>query len=107
MSVEVTPVNGLRDRREFIALPYPLHTGTPWVPPLRLERHAFLSRKLNPYFTHGDAQLFLARRDGRVVGRISAHINENFNRQHESRWGNFGFLDFEEDLEVVQGLLAA
>jgi GNAT superfamily N-acetyltransferase len=107
MSVQVTPVSGFADLRRFVALPYRLHAGTPWVPPLRLERYAFLNRRLNPYFTHGDAQLFLAHRDGRVVGRISAQINENFNRQHESRWGNFGFLEFEDDLEALRALLAA
>jgi hypothetical protein len=107
MSVQVIPVSGFGDLRRFVALPYRLHAGTPWVPPLRLERYAFLNRHLNPYFTHGEGQLFLAHRGGRIVGRISAQINENFNRQHESRWGNFGFLEFEEDLEVLEALLAA
>ncbi len=105
MTVEITPVRGFMDLREFIFLPYRLHAGTPWVPALKLERYAFLSRRLNPYFTHGDAELFLARRGGRVVGRISAQINEAFNRQHESRWGNFGFLELEDDAEVLTALM--
>ena len=106
MGVQVIPVLGFGDLRRFVALPYRLHVGTNWVPPLRLERYAFLNRRLNPYFTHGDAQLFLAHREGRIVGRISAQINQNFNRQHQTRWGNFGFLEFEDDQEVVDALLA-
>ncbi len=105
MTVEITPVRGFMDLREFIFLPYRLHAGTPWVPPLKLERYAFLNRRLNPYFTHGAAELFLARRGGRVVGRISAQINAAFNRQHESRWGNFGFLELEDDAEVLAALI--
>ncbi len=107
MSVQITRVSGLRDLREFVALPYRLHAGTPWIPPLKVERYAFLTRKLNPYFTHGEAEYFLARRGGRVVGRITAQVNQAFNRQHEARWGNFGFLELEEDPEVMETLLGA
>jgi len=107
VSVHITAVRGLRDLRQFVALPYRLHAGTPWIPPLKLERYAFLTRRLNPYFTHGEAEYFLARRGGRVVGRITAQVNQAFNRQHESRWGNFGFLELEEDPEVLAALLGA
>jgi GNAT superfamily N-acetyltransferase len=106
-ALRITPVRGVRDLRAFVELPYRLHAGTPWVPPLKLERYMFLSKKLNPYFTHGEAEYFLARRDGRVLGRITAQIDRAFNEFHQNRWGNFGFLEFEEDQEVLDGLLAA
>jgi GNAT superfamily N-acetyltransferase len=107
MSVEVRPVGGWRELREFVSLPYRLHGGTPWVPPIRLERYAFLSRRLNPYFKHGEAEYFLARREGRVVGRITAQIDHAFNDYHGSRWGMFGFLELEDDQEVLDAMLAA
>jgi hypothetical protein len=106
--VDIEPVGSRQALREFIELPFRLHSTSPqWVPPLRLERHAYLSRRLNPFFKHGDARLFLARRDGRVVGRISAQVDDNFNAFHGSRWGNFGFLELEDDPEVMAALLAA
>src|SRR5690242_8186785 len=105
--VDVRPVQGLRDLREFVALPYRLHAGTPWIPPLKIERYLFLSRRLNPFFSHGEAQYFLARREGRVVGRITAQIDQAFNDFHQSRWGMFGFLEFEDDQEILDALLAA
>ena len=106
MSLDVRPVSGRRDLKEFIELPFRLHSNHPmWVPPLRLERWMFLSKRLNPFFSHGDAQLFLARRDGRVVGRISAHYNDSFNAQHDNRWGMFGFLELEDDAEVLAAML--
>src|SRR5689334_22077717 len=86
-AVEVTPVRGFGDLRAFVELPYRLHAGTPWVPPLKLERYMFLTRKLNPYFTHGEAEYFLARRGGLVVGRITAQIDHAFNEFHQNRWG--------------------
>jgi hypothetical protein len=94
--------------REFIDLPYRLHSTSPvWVPPLRLERWLFLSKRFNAFFSHGDAQLFLARRDGRVVGRISAQYDDNFNAHHDNRWGMFGFLELEDDPEILPALLDA
>ena len=108
MSLDVRPVRGLRDRREFVELPYRLHcTSGVWVPPLRLERHLFLSRRFNAFFTHGEAELFLARRDGRVAGRVSAHVDHAFNAHHGNRWGMFGFLEMEDDPELLPALLAA
>jgi GNAT superfamily N-acetyltransferase len=108
VSVVVRPVMGWRDRREFVELPYRLHSNTGvWVPPLRLERHLFLSRRGNAFFTHGDAQLFLARRAGRVVGRISAQYDDSFNAFHDNRWGMFGFLEAEDDPEILPPLLGA
>ena len=70
VSVEVEPVASRRDLREFIELPYRLHSNAEqWIPPLRIERRLFLDPRFNAFFKHGEAQLFLARRDGRVVGR--------------------------------------
>jgi GNAT superfamily N-acetyltransferase len=107
MTLQVQPVRGWRDLQAFVALPFRLHAGTPWIPPLKLERYAFLSRRLNPYFKHGEAEYFLARRGGRVVGRITAQIDHAFNEFHRVAWGMFGFLELEDDAEVLDGLLAA
>ena len=108
MGVEVKAVSGARDLRAFIDLPFRLHANHPqWVPPLKLERRIFLNRRLNAFFSHGEAEYFLARRDGRVVGRISAQVNHAFNDYQKKNWGWFGFLEFEDDGEVLDALLAA
>ncbi len=108
MSVEVRPVSGGRELREFINLAFRVHADHPlWVPPLKIERRLFLNRRLNAFFSHGEAEYFLARRDGRVVGRISAQINHAYNDFHKRRWGWFGFLELEDDREVLDQLLAA
>ena len=106
--VEVRAVSGGRDLKAFIDLPFRLHANHPlWVPPLKLERRLFLNRRMNAFFSHGEAEYFLARRDGRVVGRISAQINHAFNDYQKKNWGWFGFLEFEDDQEVLEALLDA
>jgi GNAT superfamily N-acetyltransferase len=108
VGVEVSKVSGGRDLKAFIDLPFRLHANHPlWVPPLRLERRLFLSRRLNAFFSHGEAEYFLARRDGRVVGRVSAQVNDAFNDYQQKNWGWFGFLEFEDDQEVLEALLDA
>src|SRR5579859_1034004 len=98
----------MRDLRRFVHLPLRLHASHPrWVPPLTLERYMFLSRRLNAFFTHGEADYFLALRDGRVVGRASAQINHAFNEYQSKSWGWFGFFELEDDQEVAECLLDA
>ncbi len=106
--IGVRPVESRGDLRAFIDLPYRLHADSEqWVPPLKIERRLFLSERLNAYFSHADAQLFLARREGRVVGRVSAQIDHAFNSYQGNDWGQFGFLEAEEDQEVFEALLEA
>jgi GNAT superfamily N-acetyltransferase len=108
VSLDVQPVRSRRDLREFIELPFRLHANAAqWVPPVRLERRAFLNKRLNVFFKHGEAELFLARREGRVVGRISAQIDHAFNEFQRNAWGMFGFLEVEDDKEALEALLAA
>ena len=108
VSVEVRAVSSRRERREFVELPFRLHSTSPqWVPPLRLERHLFHSRRLNAYFKHAGAQEFLATRDGRVAGRVSAQIDRAYDDQHGPGTGMFGFLEMEDDAEVAGALIAA
>jgi GNAT superfamily N-acetyltransferase len=108
VGVEVSNVSGGRDLKAFIDLPFRLHANHPlWVPPLKLERRLFLSRRLNAFFSHGEADYFLARRDGRVLGRASAQINHAFNDYRQKKWGWFGFLEAEDDQEAAEALLDA
>jgi GNAT superfamily N-acetyltransferase len=107
VAVEITTARGKAAIGEFIDLPFRLHAGTPWVTPLKLERRLFLNRKLNAYFTHGEAEYFLARREGRVVGRVTAQIDYAYNQFHGTRTGMFGFIEFEDDPEILRALLAA
>ena len=106
MGVEVRPVASKRDLRRFIKLPWRLYRNEPhWVPPLISERKGFLDRDRNPFFEHAEAEYLIAWRNGDPVGRISAHIDHNFNRFQENDWGLFGFFEADDDPEVARALL--
>lgn len=102
--IELVPVTGRALMERFIRLPFALHRDDPlWIPPLLMERRAALSPSGNPYFRHADAVFWLARRQGRDVGRISAQID----RLAEPGTGHFGLLAAEEDAAVVAALTGA
>lgn len=72
----IRPVSSKADTKAFIELAYRLNGDDPnWVAPLREEVAATIDPKKNGWFSHAEAQLFLAERDGKAVGRISAHID--------------------------------
>jgi hypothetical protein len=103
--LEIRAVRGRRALTEFIRLPWRLYRGVSnWVPPLVSERRRHLNRKHNPFFEHAEAEYYLALLDGRVVGRISAHVDHRFNEFQDNRWGCFGFFECIDD-ELVAGAL--
>ena len=106
-ALAVRPVSGRRELTAFIKLPFRLHRGTPWVPPLLFERRQFLNRRKNPYFKHAEAEYFLAWRDGRPVGRITAQIDRRWDEFQGGSDGHFGFLEAEDDPRIFAALFEA
>ncbi len=105
--VEVRPVSSKRELRAFIELPYELYAGDPvWIPPLLTEqRHTFSPK--SAFFEHAQVQLFVAYRDGRPVGRVSAQIDRLRIDRYADATGHFGFLEAIDDPAVFAALLAA
>lgn len=108
MGLDVRPVASKRDLMTFIKLPWRLYRNEPnWVAPLISERRRFLDRRKNPWFEHGEAEYFLAWRDGRPVGRITAQVDRILNEFQDNRWGLFGFFECENDPEAAAALFHA
>lgn len=107
-SIEVLPVRSRAAKNAFIRFPWGIYKDDPaWVPPLLVERKAFLDRKRHPFYLHGDAELFLAKRNGEVVGRIMASDDPNYNNLHKSNVGCFGLFDCINDANVAAALFDA
>ena len=103
--LEVSPVSCRKDRNAFIKFPWQINKNDPaWVPPLILERKAFLDRERHPFYRHGDAALFLARQKGEIVGRIMASDDPNYNALHQSNVGCFGLFECIDDADVATAL---
>lgn len=107
-AVEVTRVASHRDDRLFTGFPYELYRGHAyWVPQLKRDARAAYDERKNPFYRHAEIERFLARRAGRVVGRIAAIVNRAHNEYYKDRVGFFGFYECVDDLDVARALLAA
>jgi hypothetical protein len=107
-SVTIRPVRNRRQLKRFVKVPFRLHRESEqWVPPLVFERMQFLDRKKNPWFEHGEAEFFLAEREGKAVGRISAHLDHRWDEYQGGRDAMFGFFETAEDPEVTRALFDA
>jgi GNAT superfamily N-acetyltransferase len=108
MTVEIRPVTSRRELNTFIKLPWRLYRNEPnWVAPLLMDLKKRLDQRKHPFFKHAEAQYFLAYRDGRALGRISAHVDRNLNEFQDNAWGLFGWFECEDDPEAARALLGA
>lgn len=103
--VSIVPVEGRALLDRFIRLPHRLHRDDPhYIAPLHLERLDALTPK-NPFFSHADVQFWLARKDGRDVGRISAQIDRQALAVRPDATGHFGLIAAEDDPAIFRALV--
>jgi hypothetical protein len=108
MSLVVRPLGFGREAKPFVDLMWRVYQDDPaWIPVLRRVQMDQLNPDHNPFLRYGEAQLFLAERDGEPVGRISAQINPEHDAYHNERGGFFGFFECIDDPEVAQALISA
>src|SRR3954469_11584872 len=95
----IRPVQSKKDRKAFVDFAWEVYKDDPaWVPPLKDEVHGLITPGKNPWFEHAKAQLWLADRGGRAVGRISAQVDQLVQEhmgQGTGQWGMFEVLDGE------------
>lgn len=109
----IEPVSGKRGRAEFVDLGRAFAAREPhYVPQLRSEQIELIDPDRNPFFGHGRARFFIARRGGQAVGRISAHIDElALEMPAEQGFGPgtglFGYFDAEDEASAHALLGAA
>ena len=106
-SVIVKEVLTKRQRLEFIKMPWKLYRSDPhWVPPIIADQKVFLDPRRGVFFDHGEASLYLAYRDGKSVGRITAHVNHLHENRFKGDTGFFGFFECEDNQETADALLS-
>jgi len=103
-AVEIREVSGKKALNTFIRVPWNIYKDDPnWVPPLIVERKEAFSPK-NPFFKHANWRAWVAWRDGKPVGRISAQIDELHLQHNDSKTGFFGLIEAPDDDEVFVAL---
>lgn len=103
--IRIRPVETGSDRRAFVNFAWEVYKKDPyWVPPLKDEVHGLIDPKRNPWFGHAEAALWVAERDGRVVGRVSAQVDQLV-QEHmgagTGQWGMFEALDGEAAAALI------
>ena len=103
-NIEVRIVTGKQSLDTFIKIPWGIYKDDPcWIAPLLVERKEALSSK-HPYFKHADWRAWVAYRDGKPVGRISAQIDELHQQRYNNKTGFFGLIEAPDDDEVFSAL---
>ena len=105
MSIIIKEVKTSGDLRRFVKFKYTLYEDCPqFVPPFMFDEIRTLSSKKNPAFEYCDTKLWLAIKDGKVVGRIAGVINNKYIKLWNKKAVRFGWVDFIDDSKVVDAL---
>jgi GNAT superfamily N-acetyltransferase len=103
--VNIVTVSSKKDLLDFIKFSWKIYQNDKyWVPPLIFDKKKILDKTKNPFFKHAEMELFLARRNGELVGRIAAIKNDLHNKYHNDNVGFFGFFESINDQEVANAL---
>jgi len=106
--IRITEVKSPAQLESFIDFPWQIYAGDRnWVPPLKKEVHSLLDHRRHPFWEHARGTLFLAEKDSNVVGRISAQIDDNYNKLWNEKLGSFGFFECPDDRETAEALFNA
>src|SRR5205823_4124771 len=90
---------------DFMRVPHVTQGHDPyWVAPISLIEGPRFNPKVNPWFQHGEAVLWVAERDGKLVGRISAQIDQNHLKLYNDATGFFGFFECIDDQTAAKAL---
>ncbi len=104
--VMLRQVSNNRDLKDFVNVTRTVYADDPnWVQPLMMERMDALRADKNPYFEHADVAMWIAERNGRLVGRISAQVDQLAQEKWGPDLGHFGFFEATDDA-VAEHLLS-
>ena len=107
-TIEIKKVENRKQLKDFVEFHYELYKGNEYdAPNLFRDDMNTLSRDKNPAYEFCDTSLFLAYRDGKIVGRVAGIINHQANKKWDQRAVRFGWIDMIDDVEVTRALLNA
>ena len=104
--IEIVAADNPKALKQFVEFPYRLYRDYPhYVPPLRIAVKELLDREKHPFYKDAEAEFFVAKKDGQVVGRVAAIVDKAHNRFHQENAGFFGFFECANDQAVADALL--
>ncbi len=105
ITVEKIDLNNKKSINEFVMFPFAVYKDVKqWVPPVLSDIRTMLNPKKHPFYEHSDAEFFVARKDGKIAGRIAAMENKPFNTYHGTHQAQFYLFECIDDQEVANAL---
>ena len=105
-TIVISPVRTKKDRRKFLTFPWKIYQDDHlWVPPLIPERAKFIDPQRGPFFRSGEAEFFIAYREGDPVGTICAAEDPPINVKRGEKACLFGFFEYIKDYGVFRSLV--
>ena len=96
--ISIKRVNSRAERNAFVDFAWEVYESDPhWVPPLKSEVHGLIDPRRNPWFGHGIAELWIAERGGKVVGRISAQMDQLAQEHMAPGTGQWGMFEAKDE----------
>ena len=105
ITVELLDIKNKKAINEFVNFPFEIYKNIPqWVPPILSDIKVMIDPGKHPFYEHSDGQCFIARRDGKMVGRICAMENKPFNAYHGTHIAQFYLFECIDDQDVANAL---
>lgn len=106
MAIEIKEVTTRKLMREFIHLPAKIHQNhSNWVPPIYMDEWTYFDSKKNRAFDNCTTVLYVAEKEGEIVGRIMGIISHQYNESHKINDVRFCYLETYDDAEVFNTLI--
>ena len=103
--LQIVPVISKQDKRDFVEFQYELYKDVPqFVHPFKADVYMQLNKEKHPWYDHSESDQWIAKRNGKVVGRIAALENKRFNDFHQAKQASFYLFDCINDQDVANAL---
>ncbi len=104
----IKEIHSKKEIKDFITFAWQIYKNDPnWVPPLIMDTMNMMDKQKSPFFKFSEAAYFMAYRDGKPVGRVTAHVNNMHNEYRKVKEGFFGFYECLDDDEAAVALMKA
>jgi len=105
ITIETVNQDSKSEVNAFVQFQYDLYRDVPqYTPPFVNDVKLMLNRKKHPFYEHSDGQFYVAKKDGKVVGRLAILVNNPFNAYHKTQKAQFCLFDSIDDQEVANAL---
>lgn len=108
LTIEKIDTSSKKQVDEFVRFPFRIYQGNDqWVPPILADIKLMLNKNKHPYYEHSDAEFFIARQNGEMVGRIGVLENKVYNKYHNKKQASFYLFECQDDQVIAEKLFEA